>query len=72
LLDFLDAYLQIDRGGDALSDETATDPVCGMRINRSSAAASDSHRGHPYFFCSGKCQEMFARDPTAYVEVKAM
>jgi len=72
LLEFLDAYLQIDRGGDDFSDEAATDPVCGMRINRSSAAASDSYRGHPYFFCSRECQETFARDPKAYVEVKAM
>ena len=29
LLEFLDAYLQIDRGGDDFSDEAATDPVCG-------------------------------------------
>jgi YHS domain-containing protein len=72
LLDFLDAYLQIDRGGDDFNDEAATDPVCGMRINRSAAVASDSYCGHPYFFCSQECQETFARDPKAYVAVKAM
>jgi len=72
LLEFVDAYLRIDRGTDDFDDEPATDPVCGMRISRSTAAASDNYRGHPYFFCSKECQERFAREPTAYVEVKAM
>lgn len=72
LLDFLSTYLQIDRGGEDFDDETATDPVCGMRINRSSAAASDSYRGHAYYFCSTECRDRFTRNPTAYVQVKLM
>lgn len=72
LLEFLDAYLRIDRGGEDLDEESATDPVCGMRIGRSSAVAGGTYRGHPYFFCSRECQERFAREPTAYVEVKAI
>ena len=72
LLEFLDAYLRIDRGGDDFDKEAATDPVCGMRISRTAAVASDSYRGHPYFFCSRECHERFVREPTAYVEVKAM
>jgi YHS domain-containing protein len=72
LCEFLDAYLRIDRGSDEFEEDAATDPVCGMRISRSAAAASDSHRGHPYFFCSRECQERFARNPSDYVEVKTM
>ena len=72
LLEFLDAYQRIDRGGEEFDEETATDPVCGMRISRSSAVASDSYRGHPYFFCSSDCRERFAREPKAYVDVKTM
>jgi YHS domain-containing protein len=72
LLEFLDAYLRIDRGRDDFDEEAATDPVCGMRITRSAAVASDSYRGHPYFFCSLECQARFNREPTTYVEVKAM
>jgi len=56
LLEFLDAYQRIDRGGDDFDGEVVTDPVCGMRISRSSAVASDNYRGHPYFF-------LFARMP---------
>lgn len=72
LLEFLDAYLRIDRGGEQLEDEVAADPVCGMRISRFSAAASDGYKGHPYYFCSTACHEKFARQPSAYVQVKAM
>lgn len=72
LLEFLDSYLRIDRGGDDFDDEATTDPVCGMRINRSSAVASGDYRGHPYFFCSRECQERFLIEPTAYVAVKAI
>lgn len=72
LLEFIDAYLRIDRGGEDLDDDAAIDPVCGMRISRSSSAASDTYRGHPYLFCSRECHERFVREPTAYVEVKAM
>lgn len=72
LFEFLDDYLRIDRGSDDFDEDAATDPVCGMRISRSAAVASDSHRGHPYFFCSRECQERFARMPTDYVDVKTM
>lgn len=72
LLEFLDAYLRIDRGGGEFEEDTATDPVCGMRINRSAAAASATHRGHPYYFCSTDCQVKFLENPTLYVHVKPM
>lgn len=72
LLEFLDAYLRIDCGGADFDEEAATDPVCGMRIIRSSAAACAVHLGHPYYFCSADCQAKFTHDPTAYVKVRPM
>jgi len=72
LLEFLESYLRLDRGGEEFDEDAAGDPVCGMRIRRSAAAASDSFHGHPYFFCSRECQERFAREPTAYVNVRTM
>jgi YHS domain-containing protein len=72
LVEFLDAYLQIDRGPDDAEEETVTDPVCGMRIARTAAAASFVHRGHPYFFCSDACQRNFADAPSTYVQFKAL
>lgn len=72
LLEFLDAYLRIDRGSEEFEQDTATDPVCGMRISRSDAAATADHCGHPYYFCSTECRDKFTGNPTAYVRVKAM
>lgn len=70
LLSFIDVYLRIDRGRADLEDAITTDFVCGMRIGRSSAAASVSYRGHRYFFCSDECYRLFVKNPSAYVEVK--
>ncbi len=70
LLEFLDTYLRIDGGGEDFEEESATDPVCGMQILRSSAAASSSYFGHPYYFCCVDCHTKFQEDPTQYAQVK--
>ncbi len=67
LLTFLDTYLRLDRGEDNFEDEVVVDPVCGMRISRSSARAKMDYRGHPYFFCTDECQQRFAKEPLRYV-----
>ncbi|NOY43799.1 MAG: YHS domain-containing protein [Planctomycetes bacterium] len=72
LSEFLDAYLRIDRGGEDFEDEPVTDPVCGMRIQRASAAVSDSYCGHPYFFCSKDCLAKFQEDQSQYVQIKTV
>lgn len=48
---------------------TAADPVCGMVIQESTAAASADYRGARYCFCSRTCQGLFAAGPEAYVPV---
>jgi YHS domain-containing protein len=40
----------------------ATDPVCGMRVDRSKALRV-LHAGRSYFFCSEHCREQFEADP---------
>jgi uncharacterized protein len=35
-----------------------TDPVCGMKVDRSKALSA-SHDGHTYFFCSDHCRHQF-------------
>jgi len=72
LLEFLDTYLRIDGGGEEFAEEPATDPVCGMQILRSAAAASDSYYGHPYFFCCEDCRVKFQQDPAQYIQVKTL
>jgi YHS domain-containing protein/mono/diheme cytochrome c family protein len=42
------------------------DPVCGMKLAPSRAAASASALGATYFFCSDRCRDQFVRDPSRY------
>jgi YHS domain-containing protein len=67
MLEFVETYLQIDRGSPDLDDEIVTDPVCAMRINRGDAAAQMNYRGHTYFFCSDNCRRQFVDAPTNYI-----
>ena len=52
LLEFVDTYLRIDSVDETLGELSATDPVCGMQILQSAAAATGSYCGPPSFFCS--------------------
>lgn len=67
LLGFLDTYLRLDRGEDDFADEVANDPVCGMRISRTSAIAKTDYKGHPYYFCSETCRGRFLANPLEYI-----
>jgi YHS domain-containing protein len=43
-----------------------TDPVCGMQIEDSDAAATAEYQGTTYYFCSVDCKEEFEQDPESY------
>ena len=50
---------------------TATDPVCGMDVNREIASAqalTSDHDGETYFFCGKGCKLEFDEDPAKYFE----
>jgi uncharacterized protein len=53
-------YLTIRRG--------ATDPVCGMKVDRTKALRLE-HADHTYYFCSEHCRAQFEADPDAYTGV---
>lgn len=42
------------------------DPICGMTIEESDAAATAEYKGKTYYFCSIDCKEEFEQDPEAY------
>ena len=50
-------YLTVRRG--------ATDPVCGMQVDRSKALRLE-HAGKPFHFCSEACVHEFRSDPERY------
>jgi YHS domain-containing protein/ketosteroid isomerase-like protein len=51
----------------AANGESATDPVCGMTVARTSAAATRAFAGHTYFFCNLGCATAFDAHPEQYV-----
>ena len=48
-------------------DASATDPVCGMKVDPHTAKHQAAHAGTTYYFCSAKCREKFEADPVRYV-----
>lgn len=51
-------WLTISRG--------ATDPVCGMRVDRQLTRHRAEHIGRTYFFCSAGCRNEFKTAPERY------
>lgn len=45
---------------------TVKDPVCGMEIEAKEAAATATHQGHTYHFCSPMCKTKFTMNPGRY------
>lgn len=47
---------------------TVTDPVCGMQVEQSQAAAQSQYQGKTYYFCSLECKQRFDANPKQYVQ----
>ncbi len=48
-----------------------TDPVCGMPIESTKAAATEVVKENTYYFCSPSCHEKFQAAPERYVKEQA-
>jgi P-type Cu+ transporter len=44
----------------------AIDPVCGMQVDPSTAAAHVTHENQEFSFCSESCRDKFVADPAKY------
>ncbi|MDM7915636.1 MAG: YHS domain-containing protein [Candidatus Eisenbacteria bacterium] len=47
------------------------DPVCGMTVEESRAAATSEYKGNRYYFCSMECKRQFDRQPEKYATTSA-
>jgi len=45
----------------------ATDPVCGMKVDRAAAKHKFEQAGETYYFCSAGCRAKFEADPAKYL-----
>lgn len=43
------------------------DPVCGMTVDPTKAAAKQVFQGNNYYFCSKRCAERFAKEPEKFL-----
>jgi YHS domain-containing protein len=67
LVCFVQTYLRVEAADQYETKDLATDPVCGMRINRLYAAAQSEFDGQTYYFCLEDCLKKFVRDPRQYL-----
>ena len=49
-----------------LTTDPAIDPVCGMTVNKATAAGSITHEGATYYFCSRHCLDALKQDPDKF------
>ena len=55
-------------GQDAkVSSRVARDPVCGMDVEESTAAATYEYGGKTYYFCAVGCKKAFEQSPERYL-----
>src|SRR5262245_29014622 len=55
-------------GHDHAHAETATDPVCGMKVTMAEARHTAIHDGHTYYFCSERCRTRFEAGAQRYLK----
>ena len=46
----------------------ATDPVCGMKVDKDEAAATYKYEGEKFYFCAPGCKKRFKEDPEKYLD----
>ena len=51
----------------AVESKSATDPVCGMKVDPEHAAGKHEHNGQTYYFCSQHCLTKFKEDPDNFL-----
>ena len=68
LKDIADRVLWLEDGQLGSMNEMATDPVCGMGVEREGSAHS-VHDGTTFYFCSTACRTEFTADPRHFVPI---
>ncbi len=45
----------------------ATDPVCKMQVDESTATVTSEYKGKTYYFCGPGCKTAFDAEPEKYL-----
>ncbi len=46
------------------------DPICGMEVSESQAAASPEYKGQRFYFCALSCYDAFEKDPLQTLKMR--
>ncbi len=68
ILGFVDTYLRLETTPSYQAENTTTDPVCGMTVNKATAPARWEHAGQTFYFCTEACRIRFVEQTTREVE----
>lgn len=64
------SYYVVTKGNIAQAAEEKVsdlfDPVCGMKVDKDTAAATSEYEGATYYFCSKECKAHFEKDPKKF------
>ena len=63
-----DQMQSVEGAATAREGEQVIDPVCGMSVNKETAAGSFEHKDQKYFFCSNHCLEQFRTNPDRFLK----
>jgi len=66
LKDIADRVLWLEDGSFRTMSDMATDPVCGMAVERDATTPHRVNDGLTWFFCSTACRDEFAADPDRF------
>ena len=69
--DIADRILWLEDGAFKDVVEMATDPVCGMSVDRASAPTQVAWRGQTLYFCANGCREEFMAAPEQFLRQQA-
>jgi len=65
--DIADRVLWLEDGEFKEMKTMATDPVCGMTVERENAPAMMEYEGTSHFFCARGCRDEFAQEPQRFL-----
>lgn len=68
ILQFVETYVKLQEIDPYQQENLVTDPVCGMRINKTPAVGEAQYQGQTFYFCVDECRRSFLEDAQRYVK----
>ncbi len=53
-------------------EQTAVDPVCGMKVPRSKRSLATIYNGVTFYFCEERCKQYFESNPKRFLKPRGL